>query len=576
MGVSSIGAVAPTPQPIVFQNIPTAASSVGVTGLQAFNDRQIPAGKWNMQVIFQAYATAYSTGTPTWQSYLPTQVRFYSFATDKPILTLSINTILDRQSAFFVLPEACYFDLQIDGTGSPRVDVIFHPADNGLPITTEGICSLLGPTETPPTSSNTSLDWVPGGFIASGGIQFVGFDYDNNTLAIITPRTTSVPSAAFKIVRSVSVQRLTSGSTRYSNPVVLTWNNSNAWFSGHPGFDINYDSGTVFFIKDNELHCLSKYGIYDDGTTVSGWAKASCSVTASVNLTLGNTNANFNAPKASLRAAQSGNEPPFAYYHDVINGKVIYLGFRNQNANATAFSPRWSQWDIRTNVNDYTSTFSNQPLYPNNDLDYIVTNLDAWVPDGATGRAYHLAHSQNIAKAVSAGIFTQSGIFSFQYPSNVYASGNPQVFPVTTNTGSTPMRSNNSFIYNGKFYGGDTNQIMAVVSEDITSATSAAAVTNTYWTYPGQTLGSNRYNRNVQGRGISAANYDTWGYYVTSQKIYLINAGQAVSTRNHSTKLYTGNLVTKVYSMPTSDLNLRRLLVLTGGIKTPTSQFQVY
>lgn len=588
MGVSSVGATAVQRKPIVYPSVEIYSTTITTAQVGTFNytGRVVPAGWWDMQTIFAARPNGFiSSGSTSYADVHPDWVQFYSVATGKIIQTISAPGTLGkygRTTGPFYLPEDCYINiLTVDTTGtSSTLDVTFYPVD--MPeLTFEGSSSLLDSTNTTPTSSDTNISFAS--FAYNSQIGFV-YDYDNDSLAIITtPNTPNLPGGGIAIASVLNLYRRPAGSTTYSNKVTLTLSSTNSYWSpqGYSGVDISYGL-SEFFIKNNELHMLSGTPIFDNGTTVSGWAKVDCSTTGTKTLALGNADLNFHATKSTFSYIGSPIKS-LMYTHDLLNKKVIYLGFHNNTgSDSTKWSSYWSQWDIVNNTNNYTSSLGNKHKYVGSNASGIYGWVfDAYVPDGATTRAYAIRRNGSAPGTCVVSYFIRSSnTVSTVLPTKIYSNANDSTTPVTTATGASYVDAGFTFYSPaGVLYGGAraiAGPIVAACPEMLSKTTASELTNDINITFRSDAdYGYARWSTAINsGFSLTIDISQKTGFYFAGSKIYIVYTGTAIGVRN-STPVYSGNGITRVFSMPATEANILKIAKFRGGIKSATSNFNI-
>lgn len=582
MAISKIGGTSTTRSPIVFPNVPYAnITTVSNMVYTAKMNRTVPAGWWEIQTTVSSYLTQVTgTGPSVSAEAAPTQIRFYSVTTKKPVYAAVLGSIYSNNDGPLFLPEECFFEISNpQTTAAAKVDITFYPLT--LPFAYEGVASHFTASDTPMTAANTGITTLPTITNAQLAMnyEFAGYDYDNNTLAIITFTNTSVPTASYAISSTIQVRRQVAGTAKYANKVSITMSATNSWWSavwsaGVVGVDLGYGQPS-FFIKNNLLHILSPTPIYHDGTTASGWITLDCSSSGTKTMALGNSNAAFNAPVGSLQSSISGNSYYFGYHHDAVNKKVICLGYSNTNTDATGWTAMWAQWDIPSNTNNYTTSlgsrhrfFASSNLYPQ--------ALAAWSPNGATLRANAICTNSTI---VLAGMFNQANtVNTTQANANLF-------FYADNNPGSAPAGSVNSTFGKasfvspaGTFYGGTTeNGPIRWASTELGLATDATSVGAAYGTFTSVNNKLGYYVMNGGANSSIGSTNSNFGFYITADKIYIIRPTFAIGAfSNGASARNTGNIVTTIHSLPMTENNLLYILSFQGGIKSATSAFNIY
>lgn len=575
MGVSSVGATPVQRKPIVYPYVEVYSTSATAAQLAAMpnNTRIVPAGWWELQTTFTGRPNGFiSSGSTTYTDVHPQWVQFYSVSTGKVTQTVVAGTGYSRTAGPFYVTEDCYIQIISTDTTTSNVsaDVTLYPAD--MPLTFEGSSSLLEASNTTPASANTTLSFTG---TMDSGLGFA-YDYDNDTLAIISPTTiTSTGGGAAQIARTLNVYRKTSSSTTYSPKVALTLANTNNYWNPTYNAGVDIKRGmTEFFIKNNELHVISGTPIYDDGTTISGWVKMDCTSSGTKTFSLGNSNLNFHATKSTF-SFLSGQYKSLSYTHDFLSKKVIYLGFHNNaGTDATKWTSYWSQWDIATNTNDFTSSLGAKNRYFGNNSVYSFA-LDAFAPDAATGRAYGIRMNQSSSpwQVLASAFIRSTNTINANLPTKVYANAD-EATVVNAQTGATNMRAGGIFYsLAGVTYGSNIvndDYMRTACPELLTKTTNAELANDITITNGGM---SPRFGRILN----SGAEFFTggWGFYFAGSKIYVVNTGIAYSTRN-ATTAYTGNIFTRVFSMPATEANLSLVTAFRGGIKSATSNYNIH
>lgn len=566
-------------QPIVFPRVEYTTTAVA-SSLIHYKDHVLPKGTYDFIVTAQMVGPASSDGSPAW-------LWFHSLETGKPIMSLLAGQTETASTGPFTLVEDATFVLYGKDTASylPTA-VTFYPVD--VPYSFEGRTSVLTSAATSTTTTFSVTADVTTNFSYMG----VGYDYDNNTVCYIQPTSSAlVTSTTAYAVGAVKIHRLAAGATTYTK-TNITFNTTNSWYSSltgtaGPGYVVypndpqNYVT-TYFFIKNNELHVLSSNAIYNDGTTMSGWAKVNCATAGTKTWSLGNSDAAFNSPTATTFTSDAGGQTRmYNYTHDTLSHKVICLGYYNTNSYATAWTAYWSQWDIATNTNDYTTSHGNRNMY----LAGAASNtygiaLDCFYPSASLGYAYAYGKATNSTPALlnrSGTIYVSNAV-----PTKVYSNNTATVVNYLGGVSQTNQPTHLNFITpGGLFMGKTTTSGNFFISPDITSTanTSSTTLGACNYTFTGNSYSTNKYATKawgspagiaITGSGSSGTgSSNRWGYYLVGSKLYLIHAAQTYTIQG--TTVYQANIIFHTYSMPATENNIMRYATtMMAGYATPT------
>ena len=566
-------------QPIVFPRVEYTTTAIASSVIH-YKDRVLPKGTYDFIVTEQGVGPASSDGSPAW-------LWFHSLETGKPIMSLlSGNQTQTSSTGPFTLAEDATFVLYGKNSASHMpAAVTFYPVD--VPYSIEGRSTLLNVAATSTTTAFSTTTNLTTNFPYIG----IGYDYDNNTVCYIQPTASSLISATVSYaVSAVKIHRLVAGATKYTK-TDITFNSTNSHYIARSGSGTGYAVypndpksriTTYFFIKNNELHVLSSQPIYNNGTTLSGWAKVDCATAGSKTWSLGNSDAAFTSPAATtLISDNSGSTRTYNLTHDTLSHKVISLGYHNTNGYATQWSAYWGQWDIATNTNDYTTSHGNRNRYLAGAASNVYGEaIDTFYPSASLGYAYAYGKATNSTPAMlnrSGSIYVSSAV-----PNKVYSN----------NTGTTAvnyiggvsqinMASHLMFITPGNlFMGVSTAAYEFFISPDITSTANTTQTTlgNCNYTFTGSNYSVNKYANKGWGSpsgvsvnstavsGTSTAQH--WSYYLVGSKLYLIHTTPTYTIQSSN---YQANIMLHTYSMPATEDNIMRYATtLMGGYATPT------
>lgn len=426
MGVTTLGATVNTPigGAIVIKGVtPNAASTTQVT-VNTATRTLLPKGAYTVFVSPNgdaSFGSSPSSGSVRMANNLEwTVVTMYADnGRVGPVLHSGANAS-NPMANLLVLQKDAYVQVGIQNTATyttQECDIIFTPTVSPFKSlgTITGNRTQVGDANATDTSN------------VNFGTMQLGWDYDRNAPLMLTSATYGVGSSQCTRLTDFYLWRYNSNGTwSYTY-----WNNAtaatgNAFYNGS-GLGVRGNQNkyrhSSLFIKSNYLHNLDFSGLMTN--TASGlrwgWIKGdiSAGTTTGSTLTLepGHTNTAFATATSSISSAANNI---MMYYHDTVNGKVIYNGAKSSSLYSGStywWIHHWAQWDIATNTVDYQN--SNGNVNPEIAGSGTTLAYDYGLPDGTTGFTYAVGDNGGTyynAKWNRTGTYTGVGSYQMRYP----------------------------------------------------------------------------------------------------------------------------------------------------------------
>lgn len=428
MGVTTLGATFNTPigGEIVIRGVTPNASTTTQVTVNTATRTLIPKGAYTVTVVPNggaSYGSSPGSGSVRLSNNLEWTVltNYADNGRVGPFLHASVNNT-NPVANLLILQKDAYVQVGIQNPATYtnfECDVVFTPTVSPF----KSLGTITGNrTQTGDLNSTGAYD------TNFGSLQ-IGWDYDRNAPLIITNSAIGVSTSQCTRTQDFYLWRYNSNGTwsyTYWNGVDAatgnTWYNGNG--IGYRGTQNKYRQSS-FFIKNNFLHNLDFSGLMVN--TASGlrwgWIKGDISAGTVTGSTLtmspGHTNTAFATTSSSIGSAANN---VMMYYHDTVNGKVIYNGAKSSTLYSGSvywWIHHWAQWDIATDAVDYANSNGNKNPQIAGGTDPQYAAYEVGLPNGSTGITYGIGDNGGnyyLGRFDRNGTYTGVGNFQLRYP----------------------------------------------------------------------------------------------------------------------------------------------------------------